>query len=169
MKKIGTIIVIAFAIWFVYAKWEDLDANTLATVFTGLVVIYGYSETKKRETVARHFIEKKNAYGDFINFICKISERKNQGKNSFQEMVNKTETFKRALITWGGKDIIDAYNRYTRTANPATTDKDLFLLVDDLLRAIRKDLGHNDSKLKRGELVGMFLDNESKEKLDKLI
>ncbi len=170
MKKLGTIIVIAFAIWFAYTKWEDLDANTIATVFTGLVIIYGYSETKKRETAARHFIEKKNAYTEFIEFLSHVIDAHNEenptpreGLRNKKEAIAKIRKFKHQLIPWGGADIINAYNNYVIKTNSENTDRNLLLLTDDLLRAIRKDLGHDNARLKRGDLIKIFSDDEVKE------
>ncbi len=171
------IVIISLLLWFIYANWTDFNPNTVATVFTGLIIMYGYYETKKREIAARHFIEKKNAYTEFINFICKLSSQSNQKNQKNQisekEMINQIEKFKRVLITWGSADTIDAYNNYTRTSGKTVSDEDkethVLFLMDDLLRNIRKDLGHDNAGLNSGELIGIFLNDESKEKLDKLI
>ena len=166
MKKLVTVIVIAFAIWFVYAKWEDFDANTLATVFTGLVVIYGYSETKKRETATRHFIGKKDAYEAFIEFLLDVIYAHKENNSlpkeglSREEVLLKIRKFKHLLITWGGTDIINAYNNYVIKTSLDITDEERYLLTDDLLHAIRKDLGHDNARLKRGEIIKMLSDGE---------
>ncbi len=171
MKKIGTIIVIAFAIWFVYAKWEDLDANTIATVFTGLVVIYGYSETKKREIEARHFSEKKVAYKEFTRILVQLLKgQKENNPIPQKELVDAMYKFRGEMIVWGGTDTINAFDEYLKNAelDDGADASNVLLVVDDLLRAMRKELGHNDDSLKRGRIVGMLLDGDGKKLLDGL-
>ncbi len=175
MKKLGTVIVIALAIWFIYANWADFEPNTIAGIFvalfTGLVAIRGYSETKKREIVARHFSEKKNVYMKFIDMLIKVLKgQKEETPVEQEDLVEAMYNFRGEMIIWGGADTINAFDKYIKNAelDDTTGECDPLLVVDDLLRAMRKELGHNDDSLKRGRIVGMLLDVEGKKLLDGL-
>jgi hypothetical protein len=59
-----------------------------------------------------------------------------------------------------------AFTQWERDTGKAQAEKDevgMALAWEALLRAIRQDLGHNDSALPRGELLAVFLDDEARE------
>ena len=166
------IIMVLLVPWYIYANLQNFNPNIIATIAAALIggffALKGYSEAKKREVSARHFIEKKNAYADFIDLLFDLIKEQKKGTPLSEEyMAESMNKFQRVLITWGSPNTISTYNKFLKNANPDNSSNILFLM-DDLLHAIRKDLGHDNTKLGRGDLVGMFLDEKSKVELEEL-
>ena len=63
-------------------------------------------------------------------------------------------SFTRDLIVWGNPSVIKAYERFRRGSS---SEVGVLLLLDDILREIRKDLGNSNWGIKRGDLVKLFL------------
>ncbi len=188
------IAIIYLLIWFIYANWAEFEPNTIATVFTGLVVIIGYYQTKKREIEARHFTKKRKAYTDFITILSEVLKAEQRDTPiTPEELLQAMYNFRREMIIWGGTDTINAFDNYISVSeaeaeaeavavaeaeaeavaeaelNTETKPEPLATLIamDNLLRAMRKELGHNDRTLDKGAVVGMFLDQAGKEQLKK--
>ena len=73
--------------------------------------------------------------------------------------------FKKELMVWGNHEVLQAYRIYEESASDKSSSVDILLTTDELLRAIRKDLGHDDSQLKSGELIAMLIIERDREKL----
>lgn len=68
----------------------------------------------------------------------------------------------RQLVLGAPKEMILAFNRWEREAQAAKEKDDNIALAfawEELLRAMRHDLGHDDSGLPRAELLRVFIDD----------
>lgn len=67
----------------------------------------------------------------------------------------------RNMILYGPTTVIRANIRLRRhlasLGEPAELDRKTMVLLDDLYRAIRADLGHDDSKLNEGDLLRLYI------------
>jgi hypothetical protein len=66
----------------------------------------------------------------------------------------------RQLLLGASTEMIQAFNDWQRSAVVAQEADDSMAAIyayEDLLRAIRRDLGHNDAELRRGELLRVFI------------
>lgn len=73
------------------------------------------------------------------------------------------------MIVWASPGVIKAYEEFKRDAQVADTStqhKHVLLFWDDILQQIRKDLGHKNTGLKRGDLIKLFL--QDPQELDRL-
>lgn len=165
--------VLGFFSWFFIQSLLEADPGIAAAVIGAMSVmvagIWSHYSNRRREINSRHFIEKKNAYMHLINLIFDIFKSiKKDESITEDELLERMFDFKRELMVWGDKTVIEALDTYERNSialldekNPSQT----LLLVDDLLRSIRKDLGHNDSQLERGNLVRMLIVADEKDKV----
>lgn len=175
---LGLIIVTA-SLWMTYIFLSSLikaDPNVQASVITfiGAVigVLYTQVHTQKREIKSRHFVEKKTAYLRLINFTFDFLENNRKGiENTDEKFLPQFMEFKKDLLVWGDQEVITSYYNFEdfSNKNPDAAREDLLLLVDDLYRAMRKDLGHNDNKLPRGNLVSINIIAEDRQKLIDLV
>jgi hypothetical protein len=90
-----------------------------------------------------------------------------EGANPTDEMSDFFKDLKRRQLLLGApaKTLL-AFTQWERDTGKATAEKDevgMALAWEALLRAIRRDLGHDDSALPRGELLAVFLDDEARE------
>lgn len=59
------------------------------------------------------------------------------------------------MIVWGSPDVIKAWNNFKTGAQTAQgTD-----LLEGIFKAMRKDLGHNDKDLNKGDLLRLFVND----------
>jgi hypothetical protein len=59
------------------------------------------------------------------------------------------------MIVWGSPDVIKAWNNFNIGAQTAQgTD-----LLEGIFKAMRKDLGHKDSDMSRGDLLRLFVND----------
>ncbi len=66
----------------------------------------------------------------------------------------------RQLLLGASTEMIREFNDWQRSTVAAQADDDAMTAIfawEELLRAIRRDLGHNDSGLQRGELLRVFI------------
>lgn len=162
---IGILLALIFVLNLVEAD-PGIAAAIIGVIGTTALAILTHAKTKEREINSRHFLEKKTAYMIFITLMFDLFKAsKHNTEISDEEMLEKLFDFKRELMVWGDQNVIQQLEKYDDLAQGNYENKDLLYSVDDLLRAIRKDLGHNDEKLERGKLVSMFLTPQGRKEL----
>lgn len=77
---------------------------------------------------------------------------------SEQEITEFMFDFTQQLIVWGADEVIAAFYRFKKQST-STNSQNVLFLVEDLLLAIRKDLGHKNKGLTQGRLLGLFVNN----------
>ena len=65
---------------------------------------------------------------------------------------------------WGGPEFIEAWNHYELKVDENLSSEGHILEMEKVLRAVRKDLGHNDSTLEFGNLSALLLVAKDKKK-----
>ena len=118
--------------------------------------------TGSREVDARHFAHKYEAYMAFLEvFVRQVQSQKSGKPGLRQSDVNKMLEFKRKMIVWGSPTVIEEWNSLEED-DDERSDLEKLLHMDDVLRAVRRDLGHSDRALLRGSLLGLFLTPEAR-------
>lgn len=165
-------------IWVFAYSFYEASANVKASLigFLGVtgIAIYTNYQTKQREIKARHFTEKRKGYESFVDLFFKaIKATKNKKSRPDKDLQKNMMEFKKSLLIWGGTDVIKSWNDYEKTVtNSHISERELKLpeliqLSEDILRAMRKDLGHDDTSLEFGQLMSLILDEEGKKIFNK--
>lgn len=159
----------------IFSLEANLAAAIIATATTVIVSVFGIvinqRQTKKREIAESHRPQKIELYKQFMdNVVIKILHMtKKEGAKFIDKKDVKKELesfffqFTGDLIVWGSPKVIKAYTNFRNIGE----QPQILLKVDDMLRAIRQDLGHNNRGIKKGDLIGLFLTDP--EKLRELI
>lgn len=67
------------------------------------------------------------------------------------------------LVVWGSDDLLLAWNRFRNSSIQAVhnegPDFNILFEVENLLLAIRKDLGHANKGVNRGKILGLFIND----------
>lgn len=165
------LVLIAVAVGLVVSLWNT-DPNVRSALVAAIgmfaVALLTHRHIKKREIDARHFVDKREAYMKFMDLffdMMKGQRLKKPTKDS--RLVEDLATIKKYLMVWAGAEMLDAWELFEAQAQDATSSPDpkkALMSLDSLLRAIRKDLGHNDTLLDPGALVSMILKSEDKVK-----
>ena len=156
-------------VWKLFSTVEPaLGAALVAASATVLVSVLSVLLSKRSESkalIASQLREKKvPVYEKIVNHIFLITFADKLGKQppteegNIQFFANTTTE----LIIWGSKEIVDAFGDFRfqiMKITESTDPKVVLASVEDLLLAIRKDLGHNHPNFKRGQLLRLYIND----------
>ena len=176
LKILSYIAVLVFIVVGAWLSWifltninsadPSVKAGLIGLLGMFLVALITNYQTKKREIDARHFTERRKGYEQFVNLLFDFIESSKNNKNlTEKEMLPQIILFKKALLIWGGPNIIKAWNQFEIKSSDKLPPEKALEEMEKILKEIRKDLGHDDSKLESGNLLGLFLIAEDKKKL----
>ena len=105
---------------------------------------------ERRATISAHLREKKiPTYEKIISFIFRITFADKLGKDRLteKEVMQFMAEITQELVIWGSDDMLEAfYNFRKKSIENSNENKEdsykILFIVEDLLLAIRKDLGH---------------------------
>ena len=152
---------------------QDSQIAAAAIAFAGTViagigaVVISQQRTKARELAEAHRPIKIELYTDFITQVVGLM-RTGVGKsaldrNAQMELEEFFFDFTTKVMLLGSPMVLNAYSAF----RGAVEDPKVILLVDDVLQAMRKDLGLSNWSLERGDLMKMLLSDP--EKLDEVL
>ncbi len=136
----------------------EIIAAIIAAVASVLAVIYSQKKNKEREISEAHRPQKIEIYQKFMNDLVLKTLKPNKGdkpnisENDLEEFFYK---FTSEIIVWGSPGVIKAFEKFRRHSNPKQTQ--ILLVVDEILREIRIDLGNSNKGLKNGDLIRLFI------------
>ena len=160
--------IFGWIIWYFISNIQAADANVKAGIFglfsLLLTAILTHFYTKRREINARHYSEKREAYRKIIDLVYDIAMSTKLEKNILEGILtSKMIEFKKELMIWGGSEVIETWNKFEMVSQESNGDSnEIVVVMEKFLRAIRKDLGHNDHLLKFGNLIGLMITSEDK-------
>ena len=170
---VAVVLVVLVAVGVGAVSLWNADPNVRSALVAAIgmfaVGIWSHRQIKKREIEARHFVDKRDAYMKFMDLffdVMKGQRLKRPTRGS--KLVDDLATIKKYLMVWAGSEMLDAWQKFEAEAESSASSSDptdALLSFDNLLRAIRKDLGHNDTLLAPGSLISMILKSEDKTKL----
>ena len=144
------------------------SGTVLAAVAAAL---YVQRRTREREIFEAHRPQKIEIYKQFMETVTNVL-RKSKDENadtSSEALAKEYEDFfidfTRDLIVWGSPNVIKAFENFRLGSTVSGTNA--VLLVDDILREIRNDLGNSNRGINRGDLIKLFL--KDPQELDKMI
>lgn len=163
---------IFFGIWYVlYAIWKafsglqkEVVAAVVAATATFLVsfisiVLGKYYE--KKLLIEKEMRDKKiPVYNEFIEFLLNLMS--NSRTMSEDEMKDFFKNFTQKILVWGSDEVINHWSKYRRLSikeAESGINMETMFELENLLFAIRKDTGHKNSKIKKGDLLGLFIND----------
>jgi hypothetical protein len=142
-----------------------------ATVVVSVVTVtLGRYFERKRQIESDTRLRKIPLYEGFLGLWFRVlyQDRMGDERLTDQDMFRAFADFTKAATVWAPDDVIlkwrDVRSRYAAlaetggVANKAAARERLFLF-EELLLAIRRDTGYPNTNLKRGDLLGLFVDN----------
>lgn len=140
----------------------------LATGFVAVVVtVLSVAVSKyyeRRSAVEQALREQKvPIYERLIDFVFRITFAEKRGETvpTEQEMVLFMTELTRDLVIWGSPDVIRSFSSFKRLSSSAGSGSHIPIMfaVEDIFRAIRKDLGHGDTLLKKGDILAIYIND----------
>jgi hypothetical protein len=154
-----------------------LEKTVVAAFVASITAVFGYWYTQ-RQTTSRtiaeaHRKEKAKLYHEFMDLLGRFFKPGMREKGEMDpddlpgDILDAFFAFNSNLIVWGSPEMIHAYLNFRNGASDPEKQQYSLLFMDDMLTAIRRDLGNSNRRLKRGDLIKTFLTDP--EELDKLL
>lgn len=166
---------------FAAVRWTitglvGLDVKVAAAIIAGCTtflvsvasVVYTQQKTKSREIDNSHRPQKMEIYKRFmdkavVGLLRSSKEKKIESPEFQKELEELFYKFTGDVIVWGSPAVIKAYTAF----RDAGADNQIVIRLDDLMQAMRKDLGNSNWGLDRGDLIKLFITDP--ESIDPLI
>lgn len=157
----------AIVVWVIIASDYQSRAILLAAIIATASTVITLRSNKKRDIAASHRERKENGYMEYINIFFDLIDIKNPNKKE-KELKTKMLEFRKTLLIWGSDETITTWNKLARSANNINNHEELLRMAAEMLRSIRKDLGHNDFNLPASELLKLIIKVEEHDDIDNL-
>lgn len=167
----AVLVLLLAAIGWLFAKGlYDAEVETRTTIIAASAVlitgILTHRQTKKREIEARHFGQKADAYMEFVNFFISIAQSGAPSTcEAKKELAGQLIDIRKKLWIWSSPDMIHCWNVYWEGLSDSTkpkSERDMLLTLESVIRAMRRDLGHDDRQLGEGEIIDVIMAEGSK-------
>lgn len=156
-------------LWSIFTSINPaLAAAMLTTSGTVIVSVLSILFAKRQEhkiSVISQLREKKiPVYEQIISYIFKVTFAHKLGKQppTDDESIEFFAKTTQELVIWGSHDMIKAFSDF-RIKLIESTDQgkaeEILNTVEDLLFAVRKDLGHNYKNVKRGDILRLYVND----------
>jgi hypothetical protein len=156
--------IVGLAAWgFIEAvQAEPAVVGAVATAALGVAgVVWQQRQSEKARLREAHRDRMTPVYHELLKHVWRQAGQESQGPS--EEVAEFMRDLKaRQLILGAPKEMIQAFNCWERNAKAAQEAGDNIALViawEELLRAMRRDLGHDDSGLPERELLRVFIDD----------
>lgn len=136
-----------------------------ATVLVSILSIVLGKVYESRLLIQKEHREKKiPVYEELIKFMFRIvMGAKTGGPPTETEMVQFMSDFTQRIMVWGSDEVLAAWVKWRRlltneTAMKASPMQPMFL-YEELILAIRRDLGHRNRALVKGDILALFVND----------
>lgn len=142
--------------WLLYESVSKAP-GVIAAIVTGLAalltLIFQRYQERKRDLEQQRRELLAPIYEELIEKLMKAA----RSEVSEDEITVFFNQLSEKLLLWGPDAIINAYNTWRRASVEEGGPLAAILSVEDLILALRKDLGHDDKNLKCGDLLQVFI------------
>jgi hypothetical protein len=177
LQIIAGFIIIGVIGWLFYILASTLvkyitlvSPNIIAAIIAGLVTVIGYfiSRSFERNKIIEQQIREKKlpVYEEFISFLFDVLKSVNSDHPMSPEQMNTfILEFNKKSIVWLSDESLKSFAKWKNSAPQSNNNEDniqyLFVL-EELLLEFRKDIGHKNKNLKKGDLLRLFINDMDK-------
>ena len=142
-------------------------ATGLATIIVSLISVLASKHLDRKAEILAHLREKKiPTYEKIIKFIFSLTFAEKIGKRppSEKEMIKFMAEITQELVIWGSDGMLNAFSKFKmmdleNTDNNSENPYAVLFIVENLLLAIRKDLGHKNKNVSQGKILRLFIND----------
>lgn len=164
------IIATVYVIKFIIDVFKQVDVTVVAALIatagtiitTVLTVVVGQTISKNREIEEAHREFKTKMYSEFIDFTIDYvfsQTREDRESVSQQDLENYFIKLSKNFTLWASPEVIKAWSKFRSQSNDNESSNTLSN-IDEVYKAMRKDLGNSNSGLQSNALINLYL-NES--------
>jgi hypothetical protein len=160
-----SLLVLGFLGFLLVKLWElfsTVQKEVAAAIIAGLfaVTVNVVVKLLERKRAIEQEIRSKKipVYEEFLAFMFKFMKAKKLGTPmSDEEQIAFFFGFNEKMIIWGSSEVIRAWSRFRVSVGEKSHD--MLFDMEQVLRAIRRDTGHGDETLKKGDLLMLFVND----------
>jgi len=132
-----------------------------ATVFVSVLSIVLGKVYEARSLVQKEHREKKvPVYEDLMQFMFRILMSGKTGESvSEKEMMDFMVNFNQRIMVWGSDEVLASWVAWRKGAVSGSEPLRLMFRYEELILAIRRDLGHGNKKLSTGDILSLFVND----------
>ena len=156
-----------------FSIWLARDQDSLPAIVLGLTVaalaFYGaraplYSVRERNEAEARNKRAElcEEPVGEIFDLLDKMLA--SGGSVSEREILKRVKRIRRLLVVKADARLLIAWEEFIETSERGLSEIDTIRAGEGLFRALRKSIGHDDSKLPFGLVTAIYLKAEDKHK-----
>lgn len=157
-------------VWLLWKGLSSIGSEVAAALITAsatilvsvFVTVYNKRWDRNRQIKEKQREKKIPAYEDFSKFVFQILlATKMDEEISEEKMMESMMEFIHHIIIWGSDDFIQSFGEW-KTEIQGSDDTQASPLgqlafFEDLILAMRRDLGHEDEEFERGDLLRLFI------------
>jgi hypothetical protein len=134
-------------------------ATTGITVVSGIAIAGWQARVQRREAAER--LQRETISPFYDKLIRMVSSRALVAEDGdpSEEMVGEMSEIQHHMLMWSGSGTINAWTEAMRVTEAEPSGAELMLTYSRVLRAIREELGHDDSKLDARNLLRIFIND----------
>ena len=144
---------------------NTVNFTALVTIVVSFATVFFSKQQEYKIKIANQLHEKKiPVYEKIIEFIFSVTFQEKLGKKklSEKEVMGFFVNTAKDLVIWGSKDIIEAFGKFREELQELPNSENnnpmkILNEVEDLMFAIRKDLGHEYIGTKRGDIMRLYI------------
>ncbi len=157
---------LAWLIWNIVRWVTSLDPSysgpTITAILGFIGLIYAQWHSKSREIQQSHRPQKIEVYNGFFAILERFLKNPDEQKaleeggegNLPDDLRDQFWQLNKGLIVWASPSVIKSWLHFRKVT---TTGGNTLLAMDNILKAIRKDLGNSNFGLHIGDSVKVFL------------
>ncbi|MBN2216409.1 MAG: hypothetical protein JW719_03430 [Pirellulales bacterium] len=158
----GMLTYLIFGFSSIDPKLGAMLAATAGTIVAsiGLIVVSRWLE---RHAAAKQELREKQTaiYEQLLQFLFRTITSQSTGEPMPEaDVLRFMSNYAQRMMIWGSDDVLAAWSRL-RTAlgegSPGTNRRQIMLAYEELIRTVRRDLGHATAGLESGKLLRLFL------------
>lgn len=145
---------------------QSLDSSVAAAIIAAVVSVISIALAKGYESVLliqkEHRERKIPVYEELLKFMSRAMMAEKLGDTLDESEVRAFMLdFNQRFMVWGSDDVLAAWVRWRRAAvREGTADPvELILLYEQLILAIRRDLGHKNKNIKQRDILALFIND----------
>lgn len=114
---------------------------------------------RRQEIEQEHRRQKQLIYEQFMDYWFKSLERPGNEAAANAELERHFSEFTKKLIVWGSDNVLKQYLTFRQSSSAAKEGdtRRMFVAFENVILAMRRDLGHKNVGMKTGDLLSLVI------------